>query len=135
MRGEPTSFWGKLNIADDGGLEWHPLPHHCADVAAVAEVLLDLPVWHRRLSRLAGRTLTSRDLSRLTVLTFLHDLGKFNHGFQRKASRGAGPTAGHVREAVAALSNLSSIRRLNAWGDASFDLLVSALCHHGRPYN
>jgi CRISPR-associated endonuclease/helicase Cas3 len=135
MRGDPTSFWGKLSTAGEGGLEWHPLPHHCADVAAVAEVLLDLPVWHRRLSRLAGRNLTPTDSARLTVLAFLHDLGKFNHGFQRKALHGAGPTAGHVREAVAALSHLPSLRPLNSWGEAAFDLLVVALCHHGRPYD
>ena len=135
MHGEPTSFWGKLRTIGDVIAEWHPLSHHCADVAAVAEVLLDLPLWNRRLSRLAGRDLTPTDRVRLAVLAFLHDLGKFNHGFQRKAHRGAGPTAGHVREAVAALSRLPSLQRLDSWGDATFDLLVVALCHHGRPYN
>jgi CRISPR-associated endonuclease/helicase Cas3 len=74
--------------------------------------------------------LTPADRARLTVLAFLHDLGKFNHGFQRKASKGMGPTAGHVREAVAALPRLSSLQPLDSWGEAAFDLLVVALCHH-----
>jgi hypothetical protein len=39
VRGEPTSFWGKLGMAEDGSRQWHPLSHHCADVAAVAETL------------------------------------------------------------------------------------------------
>ena len=32
----------------------------------------------------AGRALDERDIARLTVLVFLHDLGKANSGFQAK---------------------------------------------------
>lgn len=45
MRGKPTNFWGKLQRdASDQVTAWHPLVAHCADVAAVAEVLLSLPI-------------------------------------------------------------------------------------------
>jgi hypothetical protein len=74
VRGEPTSFWGKLGMAEDGSRQWHPLSHHCADVAAVAETLLDLPVWYRRPSRLARRDLTRRNNGKIRVSNELHRL-------------------------------------------------------------
>src|SRR5439155_1615515 len=66
LRGEPTTFWGKLRRPTDDTslLEWHPLADHCADVAAVVEALLRLPVWRERLSRLAGKRLTDVGLAR-----------------------------------------------------------------------
>lgn len=105
MCGEPTTFWGKFEQADPPlGCEWHPLFDHCADVAAVAEALLHLPVWQQRLSRLAGRELDATDQARLCVFAALHDVGKLNLGFQAKGRPDLGPTAGHVEEAVAALA-------------------------------
>ena len=47
--------WGKLDQAPDGSKRFLALSAHCADVAAVACHLLDLPVWRNRLERLAGR--------------------------------------------------------------------------------
>lgn len=58
--------------------EWHPLVDHCADVASVAETLLRLPVWRKRLVRLAGRDISDVGWARLCVLAALHDIGKLN---------------------------------------------------------
>jgi CRISPR-associated endonuclease/helicase Cas3 len=86
LRGQPTTFWSKLRR--DGPacreLEWHSLADHCADVAAVVEALLALPLWRERLTRLAGRPLTDICVARLCVLAALHDIGKLNIGFQAK---------------------------------------------------
>jgi CRISPR-associated endonuclease/helicase Cas3 len=135
MLGEPTDFWGKLTRSDSGSCEWHPLFDHCADVAAVVEALLELPVWRRRFTRLAGRDLGPVGWARLAALAALHDIGKLNLGFQAKGRPGLGATAGHVAEALAALGKdvLSGLDELGSWGDGASGLLVSAICHHGRP--
>ena len=141
MRGLPNAFWGKLyrDREDAAVVEWHPLPDHCADVAAVTEALLRLPIWRERLTRLAARAISDVSWPRLCVLAALHDIGKFNLGFQAKGRPELGPTAGHVREALGALFRspgvFACLDELAAWGDSVTALLVSALCHHGRPYN
>jgi CRISPR-associated endonuclease/helicase Cas3 len=137
MRGVPTTFWGKLRQRGDAStLEWHPLFDHCADVAAVTEALLGLPVWTRRMSSLAGRPLGELDGARLCVLAALHDVGKLNLGFQAHGRPGLGPQAGHVGEPVAALTRgrpLASLGCLGVWGESTGLLLLSSICHHGRP--
>ena len=78
---------------------WHPLADHCADVAACCETLLLETILARRLAALAGRELLSPvQIARLGVLATLHDIGKFNHGFQNKALAKAPFTAGHLGE-------------------------------------
>ena len=137
MQGTPRDFWGKLRRTVNGAVvsAWHPLIDHCADVAAVAEALLALPVWRTRLGTLAGRELSPRQCARLAVLAALHDLGKFNIGFQAKGRGDLGPTAGHVSEAVAALAHgaFPSLVEIADWGDAIEGLLLAAIAHHGRP--
>jgi hypothetical protein len=80
VRGAPTSFWGKLEQDEAGAvLAWHPLEDHCADVAACAEQLLNLPVLRSSLARLGGLPdLTDIQIARLAALAALHDVGKFN---------------------------------------------------------
>ena len=40
VRGVPTTFWGKLQRDEQNRVSgWHPLADHCADVAAVTEVV------------------------------------------------------------------------------------------------
>jgi len=139
MRGVPTTFWGKLRQLGDipAEWEWHPLFDHSADVAAVTNALLQLPVWQQRLARLAGRELDTTDRARLCVLAALHDVGKLNLGFQAKGRPDLGVTAGHVEEAVAAVTRehvLPSLDCLSGWGDSVGLLLLSAICHHGRPH-
>ena len=120
---------------------WHPLEHHCADVAAVMEALLQIRNIRHRLARLAGKDdLTAREIARLCVLTALHDLGKANLGFQAKGVPELGTAAGHVGEALALLFRGSAEYReplqlsaLQHWGDATGELLAASVSHHGRP--
>lgn len=140
MLDKPKTFWGKLRPRCDGvGVpEWHPLVDHCADVASVVEALLQLPLWRKRLIRLAGGDIGDVGWARLCVLAALHDIGKLNIGFQAKGRAELGTTAGHVTEALGALLHpefSSCLSELSAWGDGVTGLLVAAICHHGRPYN
>jgi CRISPR-associated endonuclease/helicase Cas3 len=151
MLGAITTFWGKLAETPGQPREWHPLLHHCADVAACAEALLDRTVLNDRLARLAGlRTLDEVQVARLAVLAALHDIGKFNHGFQAKCGDLPVLTKrGHVREVLALftddrfaayqgrLVDALPTPELEAWASSpytAFELLVAAICHHGRPY-
>jgi len=94
--------WGKLN---DSGKS-HPLIAHMLDVAACFQAVSELPSVRRAMVCLAGRSLTAQDVSRLSALAFLHDIGKANAGFQAKrwahdglaTPRGWPETAGHATE-------------------------------------
>ena len=142
MRPPINGFWGKLRRDEAGEVvAWHPLEHHCADVAAVMEALLQIRNIRHRLARLAGKDdLTAREIARLCVLTALHDLGKANLGFQAKGVLELGTAAGHVGEALALLFRGSAEYReplqlsaLQHWGDATGELLAASVSHHGRP--
>lgn len=147
MEGTPTAYWGKLELREDTVVAWHPLAHHCADVAACTEALLHHTLLRRRLARLAGRDdLDAVTIARLCVLAALHDLGKFNQHFQNKGRPNAFPREGHVRELVplfdherASESELfyTSLSPLPMaeWSetDAVRSLLLAAVAHHGRP--
>lgn len=139
MKGSPTDFWGKLvrMPETENVVEWHPLIDHCADVSACAAGLIELPTWGSRLARLYGvQQLDAATKARLSVLAALHDIGKFNLGFQAKGRPELGQPAGHVREALGAIGSesLAAIEPLGDWGIGTTGLLVSSICHHGRPY-
>jgi len=125
---------------------WHPLLAHCADVAACAEALLQRTILRRRFAVLAERDhLADVDIARLSALAALHDVGKYNLGFQRKKDADARNVAGHVREALDLLgSNYRVADRLRAalpcealdrWArdEGAAKLLIAAIGHHGRP--
>lgn len=150
MKGHPTTFWAKLRrdpAAENA--EWHSVEHHCGDVAACFEMLLNQPVIAVRLARLAGLSkLDAIQRSRLCVFAALHDLGKCNSGFQRRRDlpRGDPRTAGHTAEVCALLDvqNEDSdrlgaalgVERLISWfesDDAFYELFLATLSHHGRP--
>jgi CRISPR-associated endonuclease/helicase Cas3 len=145
VRGAPHTFWAKLHPAEDGSVAtWHPLAHHCADVAACCEALLRDTLLGRRLAALAGQeTLSPVQTARLGVLAALHDIGKFNLGFQNKARPGERLRAGHLAEVVAILdSGFAATVRLHealrtkalmAWSEEILQLLVATISHHGRP--
>ncbi|OPL19206.1 MAG: hypothetical protein AVO35_11545 [Candidatus Aegiribacteria sp. MLS_C] len=148
MRGFPTAPWGKLRYDDHDEVEaWHPLEAHCADVAACLEALLRHTLMGNRLACLASQDrLSESQVSRLCVIAGLHDMGKFNHGFQAKALRTPHETAGHVREMLALmyekgqwtrkLVQALSYEEMVRWGDSDsvmFSLLTAAVSHHGRP--
>ncbi|MEZ4450871.1 MAG: CRISPR-associated endonuclease Cas3'' [Nannocystaceae bacterium] len=147
MRGAITTFWGKLS-GDGPTREWHPLLDHCADVAACCEALLSQTLLGERLSALGGvGALDEAHIARLGVLAALHDLGKYNAGFQRKADDERA-TCGHVREILALfgggydketerLTWALPVDTFDRWGTdgTAFKLLIAAIGHHGRPHS
>lgn len=150
MIGPPSIFWGKLEQREGEVLAWHPLEAHAADVAAVCRRLLDVSLISRRLAALGGvEALSPVQRDRLATLAALHDLGKYNLGFQNKAL-GVPPLAGHVGpifgllagapalgdDFATSLADALSIETLYGWTEApegAYRLLAASLAHHGRP--
>ncbi|WP_018234387.1 CRISPR-associated helicase/endonuclease Cas3 [Thioalkalivibrio thiocyanodenitrificans] len=138
-----TLPWGKW--VDEN--EWLPLSNHSIDVAQVFMALVRQP-WRRARLLTQGKTLDDRQLVRLAVLVFLHDIGKCNWGFQVKNNPYRRGTAGHVTETVALLRSEALQQRYPAeWRDllqevcgwftqgeeAAVAMLLAALSHHGKP--
>ena len=150
MKGAPTTFWGKLEKdKNEVVLCWHPLADHCADVAACCEALLTRTLLGQRLASLGSQQeLSEVQIDRLCFLAALHDLGKYNIGFQNIALVRAPFVCGHVNE-VAMLFNggiapeesehlaaILGIYQLAVWGeesDTALRLLFASIGHHGRP--
>jgi CRISPR-associated endonuclease/helicase Cas3 len=113
----------------------------------VCEALLTRTLLGKRLARLAGReALDDVTVARLSVLAALHDIGKFNHGFQDKAQQRPAAVAGHVKEMRAALDDRpdgcpmlygpGGLSALDGWDgdeDEALGLLIAAISHHGEP--
>lgn len=87
MKTPIDGFWAKLkHNEEDKLIAWHPLSAHSADVAATLEALLERTILGRRLGRLIGQEeLDAPQIARLAFFAALHDVGKVNHGFQRRA--------------------------------------------------
>jgi len=79
-----TSAWAKLN--NEG--RWLPLEDHAGDVGTVLASLLN--EFGNSRSRL-----TAQQAERLTVLAYIHDLGKANRGFWKRQFPNA-PMIGHT---------------------------------------
>ncbi|OQA11268.1 MAG: CRISPR-associated endonuclease/helicase Cas3 [bacterium ADurb.Bin374] len=142
-------FWGKLRAREGGlGIESLSLDDHCCDVAACVEALLRLPLIRGMLAACAEfADFTPAHVARLCVFAGLHDIGKFNNGFQRKADPAARATAGHVRELLAIcncddgrnetfkLCDSISFDELETWGspETAFYLMCACFAHHGQP--
>ncbi len=131
--------WAKLSPRGGAPERWHPLADHCFDVAACVEALLAMPIVRARLAALAEADLFPETwATRLTVVSFLHDFGKANREFQRRAIEPSG-RGGHIAEAAYVLDRIAMLRAagldaLNAWGgDGALGLLTVALAHHGAP--
>ncbi len=132
--------WGK---ADRATGDIHLLVHHCADVGATFEALLMLPHFKSVAERLAGRALSRVDIARLTVLAFLHDVGKIHPEFQRKGwpnyvGGGVSHTEAGFEVFIAASRDgahplASVLRRVLAWSARPEAELCMILAHHGRP--
>ncbi|MXZ72929.1 MAG: CRISPR-associated helicase Cas3' [Acidobacteria bacterium] len=141
MRG--IEAWGKF---EDSSGRFHRLEHHCADVAACFEALLDDPALRARFVRAAGAgEFTETTAARLTFLAYLHDFGKLNVGFQFKVRprnelppRAPRP-AGHIAEALLCFDQSDFCELLGLhdiveeWGEGAIALLHAMLAHHGRP--
>ena len=134
--------WGKWRDTQN----WLCLEHHCLDVAMTFMALAELTAFRRQLGSAMESQVTKAQVSRLAVVSFLHDLGKCNRGFQAKANPKIKDTAGHVLEAVALLLELSDvwprewqklIMDIVGWFDggeeAAVAMLLAAISHHGRP--
>src|SRR6056297_582307 len=76
-------YWGK---AEKDGCKYHLLPYHCLDVAAVGSVWWGMSSAIRKV--FCNSTILKGDEVRAWLLLFiaLHDIGKFDIRFQRKAS-------------------------------------------------
>ncbi|HHO53377.1 MAG TPA: CRISPR-associated helicase Cas3' [Deltaproteobacteria bacterium] len=141
-------FWGKLDPREDPST-WHPLEDHCLDVAHCVRALLEVSGIRSRLAELAGvGDLRAAQRDRLAVVAGLHDLGKYNTGFQARISPSAGGArVGHVEEIAQLLSTpmvpecgaieeAIRLETLEGWFggmDGALDLLWAALAHHGGP--
>lgn len=146
MRGLPTAFWGKLSTYPTGD-QWHPLASHCADVAACTQRLLVATRLRQRLARWGGLSdLDETQVERLAVIAALHDIGKYNYGFQNKSQPHPPFVHGHVDEVLALfgsahdrlqrrLSAALPVDELESWApeSAALSLLIAAVGHHGRP--
>ena len=157
MKGAPKSgeFWAKLERDDQRNIvAWHPLNHHCADVAACASVLLRRTILHDRFARLMGQDhLEEVQIQRLCALVALPDAGKANHGFQRRAhspSHEGGARSGHLSPIIDAFDAYRSLPVAedvlyavrcdvyDSWVDPQGDkgalpVLMAVFSHHGRP--
>lgn len=79
----------------------------------------------------------------LVYLSFLHDLGKTNHGFQEKGrNRPLARARGHVKVLLESLGHRplqAALRDLLAplglGGREASELFRTAIAHHGRPWN
>lgn len=143
--------WGKLQRDVDGHVTAvHSLLDHMIDVAACLEAVVACGAVRRALDAAAApHILDDVDFARLSVLAFLHDIGKANAGFQAKfwASSHLAPRfwplpSGHGPEGWALLSGGVEapdvlrglpIEEIASWGPAVCDLLHASLSHHGRP--
>lgn len=146
-----TGFWAKLARDDDRNLiGWHPLISHCADVAACFELLLSETILGRRLAATIGAdSLSSQTRARLAYLAALHDAGKVNLGFQRKAFSPSvipGKRAGHLSPLIDVIDSYDDLKEaillslkvddVCDWFDdenQTIDMLVTTWGHHGRP--
>lgn len=80
------SYWGKAR-PKDGGPEFHLLPHHCLDVAAVGHVYLRrAPALLAWLTEQFGLADQEPLCEWVTFWLALHDLGKFSISFQGQRS-------------------------------------------------
>jgi CRISPR-associated endonuclease/helicase Cas3 len=147
----PLLAFGKLERdSHDMLIGWHPLVDHMIDVAACFECLSACHSIRRAMEKAAGRVLDDRDIARLSVLVFLHDIGKANSGFQAKRWKKwqdflDWPVLIHAGHDIEALKLFDSSNRLDHllellpvdqmddWGESCYSLLVASLSHHGRP--
>jgi CRISPR-associated endonuclease/helicase Cas3 len=145
------AFWGKYN-KENG--KYHPLVHHCADVAACFEALARIPSINRTLSHLGNfdkDCLPPEILARLSVFAYVHDLGKVARGFQYQIHsarpQNAPPKKGHLKPFANLLwddpnanewfSSALGFNEVLSWpaehDHATASLMMAALAHHGLP--
>ena len=143
--------FGKLTHCESTGqiTHWLPLVDHCTDVAICFRRLCRCNAIRRALECASGRTLDVTDIERLSIIIFLHDLGKASSSFQSKRWQDRERPifwpypSGHGAQAIYLLQNDDALTRLVealpidemiSWGeDALIPLLFASISHHGRP--
>ncbi|MEN9501640.1 MAG: hypothetical protein RI964_925 [Pseudomonadota bacterium] len=82
-------YWGKAKPGlDEAGAQWHLLPYHSLDVAAVASVWWDeSPAIQHGFMQHAVKLSIKKMKAWVLFFIALHDYGKFDIRFQHKASR------------------------------------------------
>lgn len=146
MEGVPTTFWGKFSRMEGDKIAWHPLEHHCADVAACCEALLQHTLLGVRLARMTGQeNLTPTQVARLCGLACLHDAGKLSYGFYSKVFGDSNLPRGHQNEFLLGLidpvqgkrlQEALHLKSLSRWTSSLKDLedlLYATVSHHGSP--
>ncbi|OSM00333.1 CRISPR-associated endonuclease Cas3'' [Magnetofaba australis] len=134
--------WGKLTRDASGKVSATlSIADHSADVAATLEAMLRRAAIRQGLAQLAGwDDLTPVHCARLALLAGLHDIGKFNRGFQNKAT-GRGSLRGHVAEGMWGLIEhagqiLQSLSvRMGNWCESEaglLELIFASISHHGQ---
>lgn len=76
-------YWGKAKQRPNGGWEYHLLPYHCLDVAAVGMCLADRLGIAEHIAKKIGCD-RSEIMPVITFLCAVHDIGKFSDGFQNQ---------------------------------------------------
>lgn len=150
MKPPVVGYWAKLHSEDSQIVEWLPVLHHCADVAACAEAVLRVSILCKRLARSMGREeLTSSQRARIAALIAMHDAGKFCVGFQNRAWPDRQPRTGHLQVLASVLGapfdfadvvQALRLEELCEWSDVQpsglegiIPLLASIISHHGYP--
>jgi CRISPR-associated endonuclease/helicase Cas3 len=150
MDGLPKTgqYWGKYDRDKNC---WHPLIHHCCDVAVCFQTILqNLPVLRKRIARQGNLDdLSKVQIKRLSALSGPHHFGKCTHRFQTKilASKNNFKNRGHIKEALAAFYNTIikqrlikalSLETINEWFESDeimAQYIMVLLSHHGKPVN
>lgn len=105
-------YWGKARKEGETGPEFHLLPYHCLDVAAVADE------WWRQSSEIRrcfmGVTGLNELQTRAWLLFFvaLHDYGKFDLRFQSKAPKALASVNPELKRKASTLTP-ASIKKYN----------------------
>ena len=77
------SYWGKAKPASEEAEQYHLLPYHCLDVAAVAYAYIGRnPAYQQHLMAATGIDTENQLKQWLAFWVALHDLGKFSEAFQ-----------------------------------------------------
>lgn len=144
-----VAFWGKARPRPGDSATFHALEFHALDVAAVAEILLDLyPAPIRGFIELSAAPI--EDVRRLLVrLAALHDIGKYARGFQGKVPERWPPSLGplpsplplgdHTAIGLHLLCGRDLLRTDMRGLIADYEiprwtpLIMATVAHHGRP--
>lgn len=141
-----NKYWGKK----DGTGDYHLLPYHCLDAAAVGTVLVKNDPF--LISIFEEDVIFKENPRLLSFLLAVHDLGKFSKPFQEKIKDNINNEAGHTEETFWMLrselkdegvigkyildnSHGSEPKKIKTFRKSLVILIESVSGHHGRPVN